>query len=297
MRDRHLHSGSGGLSQNGIMPSLTTKFSGLGKMNERGMTLLEVVIAVGILGVILVPLIYLLGSVSHRYGSASAKKALFPLADELKMAVALDMKSYLTTKTPSNPPCSGSVGSIPLPRSQPLRSGVSLKLLTKADAKALPPASDFPHYSKALQFCQGNPAADLNYFPVDFRPVSAGAPWDLFNPPPLDFGKYESFDFCATLTCPPIPQSDPKRPRYAFDKACQYAGNSRFPLLVVMRYTVRSASFRTPYRCDAVAEEWPADAVGELSYLFLWSRPLTGINAVEHFLDSGIFYSNKSVRQ
>lgn len=259
--------------------------------NARGMTLLEVVIAAGLVGLIAGPLMFLLFTMGQKYGVVVTKKAIFPLADEVRMAVAFDMKTYFTTTKP-NPPCSGQGNAIPLPSTQPLRSGNSLRLITKAEARALPRIQDFPIYNNALRFCSGDAGAPiLAYPPVTFSPLPAGMPWDIFNPPPFDYSNYTSFDFCGVMTC----NTAAGNPT-AFSRTCLVSGDNARPLLVVLRYVIRLTTNGSALTCDDVATTWPRGAAGELTYLFAWTKPMS--NGPPVFLnDSGVFYSNSGVNQ
>jgi len=258
------------------------------RKHSRGMTFLEVLAGMVLVGLFVLPMAYLLGTASRSYRHITAKKSIFPLADALKVAVALDMKTNFTTRK-SNPPCSGNGRAFPLPSATPLRSGVSLKRYTKHDASALPQIPTFSLYSQAIEFCKGHPAAapnELRYRRTSFAALPVGSSWDIFDAPVGNFGDYTSFDFCGTIECDGA---------QAGNKFCQYAENPQQPLLVVLRYVIRSATHGSVYSCNQTAEGWPADAVGELSYLFLWSQGQPGRQRVEHFADSGVFYANTAV--
>ncbi len=264
---------------------------------DSGMTLLGVLMAIGIVAIISIPVLFLMRGVWGRYGKVVAKKAIFPLADELRNAVAMDMKTFFTSERP-NPPCSGGPGSLvadlPLKKSQQLRSGIQLNVLTSGTAAALPGptvAKDFVQYNQAVKFCReiaDAPPNQLQYPPVDFAPLPASGPLQIFNPTPADFSDTERFDFCATITCPTNPTSN-------FDKLCQYTKNTNLPTLAVFRYVIRNSQTGAAYSCGDSAYNWPSKAVGELSYLILWGRSNgTGLGSNEHFVDAGIFHSNKA---
>ena len=267
-----------------------------GKSTEKGMTLIGTVVAMAIVGLLVLPAVALFNVISGRYYSVIAKKAAFPFADELKTAVAVDMKSYFTSRRPNTPCADG--GDLSLPKSNTLRSGASLTILNKTTAAALPAIPEFALYTKAIAFCQGRASvapADFKYASVDFSPVTG--PMDIFNPPGSDFKEYTSFDFCAQVSCPPGDVT-------THNKMCQYANNPRYPMVVVFRYQIIKAENGTALSCNDTISGWPPGAVGKLSYLILWAQAKPNSDLLARgdepsrknsffYSDAGIFHGNK----
>lgn len=252
------------------------------------MSLIEVVMATVAVALTLGPILFYISHVYKRYAVAVAKKAIFPIADEVKLAVVRDLNSYFSLTKPA-PPCTGNGAPIPLPTSLKYRSGIVLTPLTKTDASNFKSTGAAPRYAEAVRFCGGDRNAVVGYGAVTFKLPAATTPWDIFNPPPNDFSKFTSFDFCAKVTCA-------QTSSFTVNPICQFTQDPSVPMLALFHYVIRSTSNGSLIACEKthnqLEDTWPADAIGELSYLFLGSTVADGAKTPRFVADSGVFYSN-----
>lgn len=231
--------------------------------SQKGMTLIETMVGGTVLAILVIVVMYSINTISKRYIRIKDRRAIFPLADELKVSVALDLKRYFT-EARRNAFCSGDGTPLPLYHTDRLPSGIKLNLYDKYTANTLPTPQNFPEYSEAVNQCRGA----------------------VFNPPPFNYDQNEVFEFCATIDCPKYQSKN------EFSHICKYTGTSDLPFLVKFSYVIRRTENGSAYRCADTKQGWPGDALGELSYRFFWGSSKEGDH--NHYTDSGIFHGNRT---